>query len=174
MTSGSDGTKGRSALEPRTGGLLPVHSGSSYWTEGLCRSLAKIPVGTDSQLDAIFTSMSAASLSHLGIWLSSRPSNLSSSWQTSRWYAAILALWQLDSFMTWLMTSCESPWTSSHRMPNSMAMRKPLTSALYQPHYLKLGSGCELCTSCAPRGGKRITSPSAVPFFISDTSKYIV
>jgi hypothetical protein len=37
--------------------------------------------------------------------------------------ADFLGLWQLDSFMTWLMTSCESPLMSSHWIPGSMAMR---------------------------------------------------
>ena len=79
---GSDGTEGWSAPEPRTGGSLLVCSGSPYQTEGLCRSLAKMPVGTGSRLDAIFANVSAASLSCLSIWLRSRPSNLSSNCQT--------------------------------------------------------------------------------------------
>jgi hypothetical protein len=65
-----------------------------------------------------FASVLAASLSHLRMWLSSRPSNLSSSSWTSWQYAAILALRELDSFITWSMNSYESPWTFSRRMPN--------------------------------------------------------
>ena len=83
MTLGSDGTEGRLAPKPRTSGSLSVYSGSSYRTEGLCRSLAKMPVGTSSRLDAIFANVSATSLSCLGIWLSLRPLNLSSNYRTS-------------------------------------------------------------------------------------------
>ena len=61
MTSGLDGTEGWLAPEPKTSGLLLVYSGSSYQTEGLCRSLANMPVGTGSWLDAIFANMVAAS-----------------------------------------------------------------------------------------------------------------
>ena len=83
MTSGLDETEGRLAPEPRTGGSLPVSSGSLYQTEGLCRSLAKMLVGTSSRLDAIFANMLATSLSHLRIWLSSRLLNLSSNYRTA-------------------------------------------------------------------------------------------
>ena len=55
--------------------------------------------------DAILASSSASSLYLRGTWLSSRPSNLSSRWRTALQYASIFGSRQLDSFITWSMTS---------------------------------------------------------------------
>jgi hypothetical protein len=61
--------------------------------------------GTVVRPEAIFVSSSATSLYHHATWLSSRLKNLSSKHQTSSKLASILALWQLEFFITWSMTS---------------------------------------------------------------------
>ena len=108
------------------------------------------------------------------MWLSSRPSNLSSSRRTSWQYAAILASWQVDSFMTWLMTSWETPLMSRRRMPNSMAIHRPLMSASYLATLFDEGKWRRTMYLMQTLRGDTKTNPALAPFFISDPSKYIV
>jgi hypothetical protein len=46
---------------------------------------------------------------------------------------------QWEFFMTWSMTSCESPRASRRRTPSSMVMRNPLTRASYSATLLDAG-----------------------------------
>jgi hypothetical protein len=46
---------------------------------------------------------------------------------------------QWEFFMTWSMTSCESPRASRRQTPSSMAMRNPLTRASYSATLLDAG-----------------------------------
>ena len=103
MTSGS--AKGVSAIEGASSPAGGSTTGSSSTVEaqsmeGLWRSLAKMFGGTGARANAIFASSSASSLNLHAMWLSSRPSNLSSRRRTSSLYASILGSWQLDSFIT--------------------------------------------------------------------------
>ena len=106
--------------------------------------------------------------------LSSRPSNLSSNRRTPWQYAAILPSWQLDSFMTWLMTSWELPLMSRHRMPHSMVIHRPLMSASYSATLFDEGKWSQTMYLMRTLRGDTKTSPTPAPFFISDPSKYIV
>ena len=72
------------------------------------------------------------------------------------------------------MTSCESPQTSSYRMPNSMAMRMPLMSASYLAMLFETGKWKRIADLMRTPRGETKTSPTLAPFFISDLLKYIV
>jgi hypothetical protein len=59
-------------------------------------------------------------------------------------------------------------------MPSSMAIRRPLMSASYLVILFDEGKWSQtMYLMWTPRGDTK-TSPTLVPFFISDPSKYIV
>ena len=85
-----------------------------------------------------------------------------------------LGVMELNSFMTWLTTSWESPLTLRRRMPSSMAIHRPLMSVLYSAILFDEGKWSQtMYLMWTPRGDTK-TSPTPTPFFISDPSKYIV
>jgi hypothetical protein len=113
--------------------------------------------------EAIFTNWSTTSLYRRAMRLSSRPKNLSSRHRTSSQYTSILASWQLKFFITWLMTSWESPRTSRCLTPSSMAIRKPLTKASYSAMLLDAVKWRRMMyCRCIPRGEMK-SSPVPIP-----------
>jgi hypothetical protein len=68
-------------------------------------------------------------------------------------YASILSSWQLAFFMTWSITSCESPLTSRRLMPVSMAIMRPQRRASYSAMLFGVGK-CRhtVYLMCSPRG----------------------
>ena len=98
---------GRRSLGGR-GGVEPC-GGFGRWALFCCRGVVNgrlVEVsgedvrGDRAHADTIFASSSAASLYFHAMWLSSRPSNLSSRRRTNLQYASILGSRQFNSFIT--------------------------------------------------------------------------
>ena len=76
--------------------------------------------------------------------------------------------------MTWSMMSLESPQTSSHLIPSSIAMWRPLTRASYSAMLFEVGKCSQIAYHILTSRVEMKTRPAPAPDFIRDLSKYKV